>query len=340
MIQHTKKIIKLSLLIISISSLSCKQNDTSAKLETEIKEDNIEISKENNSTLKENNSTLKENDSTLKEDFSTSDDWKFYKSVSLSNSDDCNNNKYEDFYFSISNDSVFINNNYTDNVISGELKSDVLYKKYGISKEFLLKNFNISLPDKIKYVRNVKAYDSSSKLEDYFRDAFYIDKYIVFEFGGCVYCYEKKKGAKTLSQSYEQSLLPISSQSLSKMKSIDLDKKVFFEYACGSQPKGFFLGKRDDFDIFIVNNDCGDFVFRDLLVVKSNKIVSKLNIESDSWDIEKEESQKIKDENIVTFNIDKELMISLKSINKLNNKTKKESKIIYNISKGKFIEVK
>lgn len=86
---------------------------------------------------------------------------------------------------------------------------------------------------------------------------------------------------------------------------------------------------------FLVNNDCGDFPFKDLISIRDNKIVSKLLIESDSWDIEKGE-EGTRDEIIHTFNINNSLNIEVNTIEKLNGEIKLEVKDTYRIVDGKF----
>ncbi|OWP83145.1 hypothetical protein BWK59_12085 [Flavobacterium davisii] len=332
MIQHTKKTLKLALLMLVVfTNLSCKEN-TSKDREKSINTTKSKVDSSIDTII----NLEKDSKNILVEDNYTSfDEWVFSKCASISNPQDCNENKYEDFKFKVSNDSIFINNNYTDNVISGELKSDLLYKKYGISKEFLLKNFNISLPDRVKYIRNPRAYDSNSPLENFFRDAFYIDNYIVFQVEGCIYCFKNVK-VKEARNDIKKINLPISSNTILNIKTNVLNKNLFNDYSCGDTPRGYYLGKKDTYDVYIVSNDCGDFPFKDLITVKSNSIISKINIEGDSWDIEKEEKKKIRDENITLFSIDADFKISIQNINKLNDKEKSKSISNFIIVNGKF----
>lgn len=333
MIQLTKRLLKLALLmLVMVTNLSCKENTSNEPKKIIKTEKEIIPSSERVKNSKED---TKGNE--VEESFVNFDEWVFFKCVSISNPQSCNENKYEDFKYRISNDSIFINNNYTDKIISGELKSDVLYKKYGISKEFLFDKFNISLPEKVKYIRNVKAYDSSSILENFFRDAFYIDKYMIFQAEGCVYCFKKEK-SKIVKNDSKKINLPISSSTLLSQKASILNKTLFNDYSCGDGPTGFYLGKKDNYDIYIVSNDCGDFPFKDLITVKSNAIISKINIEDDSWDIEKEEKKKIRDENVTSFSIDKDFKISIQTINRINNKEKKKNISNFIIVNGKFVE--
>ncbi|ELY2018380.1 hypothetical protein SL053_002301, partial [Flavobacterium psychrophilum] len=50
--------------------------------------------------------------------------WIFNKLVPISNTYSCDSKKYQDFNFSISNDSVFISGIYTDNVYRGIIKTE------------------------------------------------------------------------------------------------------------------------------------------------------------------------------------------------------------------------
>lgn len=92
-----------------------------------------------------------------------------------------------------------------------------------------------------------------------------------------------------------------------------------------------------EYDIFIVSNDCGDFPFKDLITLKDNEIVSKLLIESDSWNIEKDEKN-IRDETINTFIIDRDLNIKVKTVKKLNDDFKSETMNTYQIIDGKIVK--
>lgn len=324
-------LIKFLLLFSFLSS--CKEN-TSNDEKNIIKATNETISSSEVGEME--NSKEETKNIEIEENYANLDEWVFSKCVSISNPQSCNENKYEDFKYRVSNDSVFINNNYTDKVISGELKSDVLYKKYGISKEFLFDKFNIGLPEKVKYIRNVKAYDSSSLLDNFFRDAFYIDKYMIFQYEGCVYCFKNVK-VKAEKNTVNKINLPIASNTILNLKSSELNKVLFKDYSCGDNPKGFYLGKKDNYDIYIVSNDCGDFPYKDLISVQSNAIISKLNIEDDSWDIEKEENKKIRDENITSFSIDKDFKITIQTLNKINNKEKNKNISYFIVVNGKFI---
>ena len=74
-----------------------------------------------------------------------------------------------------------------------------------------------------------------------------------------------------------------------------------------------------------------------MILLKGNKIISKLLIDGDSWDIEKDE-ENIRDEIITTFEIDVNFIIKLKTVNKFNNKLKSSKTDTYQVMNGKIIK--
>ena len=245
MIQHIKKI---GLIFLVVLNLSCKENKT-------------DLNKFEYLIIKKKEIVSNFISSKINNDSKISNDWVFYKVVSLSDSYNCEDcKKYKDFRFNISNDSIFINNKYTDDVFSGVIKSDAILKKHGLYKEFILQKFNLKVSEKIKYIRNKKAFQSSSELDKFFQDAFFIDEYLLFEKDGCVYSYirDKNKIVNTKIKSVQYFKVPISTKKIENTSPLKIDKKIFKEYSCGSDAFGYNLGKKDEFEIYIVNNDCGD----------------------------------------------------------------------------------
>ena len=329
MTQHIKKI---GLIFLVILNLSCKEsleeNKSDLNKPEKLKVEKKEISSSEIVSVEVSNDNEK------------SSNWVYYKVASLSDSYSCDDNKkYKDFKFNILNDSIIIDNKYTDDVFSGEIKADAILKKHGISKEFILNNFKVFVSEKIKYIRNKKAFQSGSALDGYFQDAFFIGEYLLFEKDGCVYCFKKDKNKNVENNKKDTNYfkLPISSNKIADTSPLKIDKKTFKEYTCGSDAYGYNLGKMNEFDVYIVNNDCGDFPYKDLIVLNGNKIISKLLIESDSWDIEKDE-KKIRDEIISSFEIDTNFNIKIKTTNKINNKLKSNKIDIYQIFNGKIIK--
>ena len=116
------------------------------------------------------------------------------------------------------------------------------------------------------------------------------------------YLYKK---VENLSQSKLLDKINVSSKNYKGSDiTMQLYKEIIENYGCGENSvNGKTLGKNNIFELFIVENDCGDFPFKDLISVKSGKIVDKLNIESSSFDIEKSERDNIQDKTEITFNV-------------------------------------
>ena len=121
---------------------------------------------------------------------------------------------------------------------------------------------------------------------------------------------------------------------------IKLYKDIIEEYGCGDYSvNGISLGKYNDFEIFIVENNCGDFPFKDLISVKNGKIADKLLIESSSFDIEKSEIHNIKDQTDFTFDIINFSNIQVKENHTINNKVQSNKVKKYFLdNNGKFLE--
>ncbi|KIA85474.1 hypothetical protein [Kaistella jeonii] len=329
MIPHIK-MSKLLLILVIYISISCKENTSNNN--KDFKSTSIDSVNAKKAEINSVNEAIGSNYTK-----NTKDKWIFENVESIWESTKCKNiDQYTsvDFYFS--NDSVFINNVYTDDIFNGEIESDILYKKHGLTKEFILKKFNLDTPEKIEYIRNKKAFDKSSKLDLYFQDAFFIDKYLLFEKDGCVYkfknkLFEKKYNHPTLN-------FPISSKEIEKIEPSKLQNKIFSDYNCGTESRGYYLKRINEYDIFILINDCGDFPYKDLISVKGNQIISKILIESDSWDIEKDEKN-IRDETILKFKISNPFDITITQTHLINSKIDrvKEYKYVLDIN-GEFVE--
>ena len=117
-------------------------------------------------------------------------------------------------------------------------------------------------------------------------------------------------------------------------------KDIIEYYGCGDYSvNGISLGKYNDFEIFIVENNCGDFPFKDLISVKNGKIADKLLIESSSFDIEKSEIHNIKDQTDFTFDIINFSNIQVKENHTINNKVQSNKVKKYFLdNNGKFLE--
>ncbi|MCD8418542.1 hypothetical protein J2Q11_12880 [Tenacibaculum finnmarkense genomovar finnmarkense] len=113
------------------------------------------------------------------------------------------------------------------------------------------------------------------------------------------------------------------------------------EYTCGeNQFEYFSLKNKWNFDVYIIISNCYDFEYKDLVVLKKNKIISKLRIEEDSWDIDKMETNNVKDQTLVTFSIDEAFNIVVKTKNILNGEFHSEISDSYKITEEGKIEEK
>ena len=165
MILHTSKKIKIIPYLLFFAFFSCKK--VSSK-------ENLIIHKEEKEIKKTEKNT-----------------WKLEKifSVSPQSNYSCSSEKYNNLVFGLNSDSVFINNKYTDDVYTNSVASKSYFKQkylYETYKKRLKEELNIDLPEMLKSIRNKKAYDKTSPLDEYFQDAFFIDKYIFFEDNGCI----------------------------------------------------------------------------------------------------------------------------------------------------------
>lgn len=132
--------------------------------------------------------------------------------------------------------------------------------------------------------------------------------------------------------------LPISSESILKEIPLVSNENIenISEYTCGEGEFEYYPIKNNiDFDICIINNNCYDFEYKDLVVIKDSRIISKLLIDEYSWDIEKMEVENIKEETIVSFKIDTKLNIIVTTKKPYNNQVKS---IKYKISETGIIE--
>ncbi|MFC6269747.1 hypothetical protein [Frigoriflavimonas asaccharolytica] len=150
----------------------------------------------------------------------------------------------------------------------------------------------------------------------------------------------KKKEEVILSSQNNSKIVNLTSENYKgKDITMQLYKEIIESYGCGDNSvKGMSLGNYNSVEIFILENDCGDFPFKDIVSVKNGKIIDKLEIESDSWDIEKDEKN-IRDETILIFNIDNLSNINITKSHLIDSKIDKVEKFKYLIStNGEFIK--
>jgi hypothetical protein len=273
MIQHTKKISLL--IIILLFNLSCRDKVNNEDKFENINEDQISKVEQIDSSLKNAVAPIKNK---------IINNWVFNKVVSLSDSYTCNNiDKYQKFRFNISNDSVYIENEYTDDVFSGEIKSEILLKKHGVSKEFILKEFNLNTPQTIKYVRNKKANQSDlSKLDSFFEDAFYIDENILFEKDGCVYCYKKNRNNILISKNSSDCYSKTKITNLPITKDILNGNNVWNQLDCnieGIDTKDYLrLPDANGIMVLIIGNFNFDDYTYTLVTLNDSKVITKKDI--------------------------------------------------------------
>ncbi|WP_267404254.1 MULTISPECIES: hypothetical protein [unclassified Chryseobacterium] len=241
---------------------------------------------------------------------SSVDTWKFVKIFSLSPSSNysCEYKKYENVEFGLSKDSIFINGKYTDDVYTNSITStsyfdqQYLYRAY---KKRLKEELNLDFPLKVKSIRNKKAYDNSSLLNQYFEDAFFIGDYMIFDDNGCIVCFKKAntkeigKVIKVLSKKDFESFPEIN-------KTIIIDD---------SQATAVY--EIND-NIFVAWFD-GDNEKWYLVTYKNKNLVSELLI-GKSETIENENGTL---DNYIDFKIDENLKISLEFSTGQNKNSKK-----------------
>lgn len=100
-----------------------------------------------------------------------------------------------------------------------------------------------------------------------------------------------------------------------------LYKDIIEYYGCGDYSvNGKVLEKQNEIEVFIVENDCGDFPFKHLISVENGKIIDKITIEENAFDVEKSETQNIQDEIDTTFDIRDMSNIEIKTTHSINGK--------------------
>lgn len=316
MIQHIK-IKSIIILLITITSFSCKKNTNNRNLiEKRIKVKEVSVVQKDIEKSK-----IKKNENIDRLNYS------FENVVPLSNSYTCFSEKYENFDFSISGDSIFIDGIYTDDVYNEVIKSELYFPQrylYNLYKNFLPKYFNLNLPDTLENIRNKRAYQKESKLDAFFQDAFFINNYMFFEKDGCLYCFKKKETNKNLVE------LPISKKEISNSDYLILPKKSKINID-GSVASGEYQIKKDilllwfdgDIERWYIVTLINDKVYQKLLIGKSETIESKEEGGQDDY---------------IDFFIDKELKIKLEYSNGRDYKSRRIFKTVnYYISKDKKI---
>jgi|GEM_PF-2439882 len=152
----------------------------------------------------------------------------------------------------------------------------------------------------------------------------------------------KKEEEGLVNKKKESLNLPISSKTIADKNPYISNRNIenISEYTCGENQFEYFQinSAQFNFDIFIINSACFDFEYKDLVLIKEDKILSKLLIDTNSWDIEKMEINNIKEETRISFEIDKDFNVIVNTKVFLKEQVLSSESIKYNISnQGKII---
>ena len=242
--------------------------------------------------------------------------WKLEKIFSLSPQSDysCILPQYENTLINIKNDSIFINNKYTDDVYNitiptkSYFNSESLYKVY---KKRIKEELKVNIPTDIKTIRNKRAYDKNSLLDKYFQDAFFINEYLIFENNGCIICFKKANEKRGEILHFKNIILPYK-------KSISINSVVYDtintnivsglnEWSCEEFFSRYIpLLKKNDISIILSPQDCGDFPYRFyLLTIKESKIIDNLYVEGEWY-------ENIENKEFTSFEINEDTIIIVK----------------------------
>ena len=300
MIQRTRMNLKKSILTVFFITqlfINCKGNTAP------------EISENSNDTVAVNAQPEVEiND--VKEPTSAKQ-WVYVKSVPIAaadakNTPPCDAKKYVELSIRIQNDSVFLFDAYTDKVSTGKVKSKDFFKEkylFDFYKSMLKKELKVDLGETIDYARNTRAYSKDSKLDAYFRDAFFIAQFMVIESNGCVYIYKKsadqkvgvsdkaaKAGIKTVelpfdfTEYYSSCIYPSDKKCGSRYPSFEFKNDNFLktvEAAIGiPEPSIYFVlpSATKEVAIYMVAYQGNDNDSYHLITMKNDKLISKLEI--------------------------------------------------------------
>lgn len=317
MILHTK-IMRLIYLFTLLLLFSCKKSNSSAIVEKKV----IEIQK--------------------KEIIQERDNWLFYRTISLSPSYSCTDAKLRLFQIDVSNDSIYINNKYTDDVYTKMISPEnyfehkYLYESY---IKILKKEFNLDFPKKILTIRNKKVYDKNSELDKYFQDAFFINEYMFYEKDGCIVCLKKKSKNNICFEKNSQSFPYYKKHPIENIKYEILQCDIIGakEFSCSGEALRYIsLPNYNNINLIMVPQDCGDNPYRFfLLTIKDNKIISNLYVEGELTDPEI-----IENAELTNFMIDQNHIINVNTKIVIDKKVQSEEIQKYKIDEeGKIIKL-
>jgi len=303
MIQHTKINLKKSILsafLITQLFINCKGN-TSDPI-SENRKDTIAVNEPETQVA-----VLEKPANALQ--------WIYIKSVPIAASDaknapPCDDKKYGELNIKIQNDSVFLFGTYTDKVSTGKVKSKDFFKQkylYDFYKNMLQKEVKINLSETIDYARNTRAYSKDSKLDAYFRDAFFIGQFMFMESNGCVYIYKKNADFKNaevktvnsktavistvelpfdFTDYYSSCIYPSDKNCGSRYPSKEFKNDAFLkviETATGIPEPSIYMtlpSPTNEIAVYIIAYQGNDNDSYHLITMKNDKVVAKLEIGS------------------------------------------------------------
>ncbi len=246
------------------------------------------------------------------------------------------NDTYSQIQIQISKDSLKVYNiNSKEYICKGEIiKSDRTFEndiKTQLENKLLLK-----LNDNIEVIENSESSISKKGCQFPFYELF-ISNNALFFFDKEYYYFTQKK--ERVSQK-TNSKFPITSENLLKEKIKTTNHTKGFEnYTCGEEILEYY---QIDSKKWVIASSCYDFEYKDLVIIdKNKKIISKLLIERESWDIEKKELEDIDDKETVNFVIEKDNKIKITTRHFLNKKLLSTIIKTYKITaQGKIEEIK
>lgn len=205
-----------------------------------------------------------------------------------------------------------------------------------IYKNLLKNEFSLSISDSLSYIRNKKAYNKSSELNNYFQDAFFIENYMFFEDNGCVVCFTKDNIKSALTKSCfkkSNTAFPYNKKhpiNDIKYEILECDIIGIKDFLCGDEKLRYIsLPAVKNIDIIIVPMDCGDSPYRFyLLSIHANKVISNLYVEGELYDPESQGNVEV-----TSFGIDKNYVIQVSTKKNIDNKLQYEEIKKYQINK-------
>lgn len=320
MIRHTK--LFLSILAFTFISLSCKKKETSISY----------FSNTEKKTVLNNNELINKN--------SHYKVWKFAPNNL--------NQNYKDYTLYISEDSIKILNS-GKIICSGEIvKENHTFASYFKSvktgnetREQLKKDFNIKGTDNLLVIMNADGDISKKGCVFPFNEMFIVDGYLFF-FKDGYHSFISNDNLKNTDNKdqFKLTILKLPYQKKIDFKNIKYEQlptkniSGLSEFACNEEKVRYIpLEKAARNNLIIVPMDCGDTPYRYyLLSIFDNKVVSYLYVEGKLYEPENNNNPEI-----TSFNINKESIVTVKTINKDFQQKNIEKKYIIT-NQGKIVE--